>query len=204
MSENMVMAIEYSVTDTTTGNVVDSNIGKNPLEFISGMGQIIEGLEKELIKMSAGEKSDVVVMPELGYGVYNDDAVQVLPAEQFAGIDLVEGMALYGTSEDGETVQVNVKSFDDSIVTIDYNHPLAGKTLMFTVTLLAVRAATEEEMACGIVGGYAAAGGCGCGSGGGGCGSDGSHKHHHEEESGSCGSGHGGGHGHSHGGCGCH
>lgn len=196
MGENLVMAIEYSVQDVENGKVVDSNVGRAPLEFITGMSQIIEGLEIELLKMQAGDKADIVVKPELAYGVYNEEAVQVLPVEQFAGIDLVEGMTLYGTSEDGETVQVSVKSFDNENVTIDYNHPLAGKTLMFTVTLLEMRDATAEELMSGYVGG--AKSGC---CGGGSCGSNG-HDHGHDHGHGSCGSH--GGHGHSHGGCGCH
>lgn len=196
MSKNLVMSIEYSVQDVQTGNQVDSNVGRAPLEFITGMGQIIEGLESALLKMSAGEKSDVKVDPEFGYGVYNDEAVQILPVEQFAGIDLVQGMTLYGTSEDGETVQVAVKSFDDTNVVIDYNHPLAGKTLMFTVSLLEVRDATAEELATGYVGGMPSGGCCGGGS----CGTG--HDHDHSHGGGNCGSGHG--HGHSGGGCGCH
>ena len=196
MSKNLVMSIEYSVQDIQTGDQVDSNVGRAPLEFITGMGQIIEGLESALVKMSAGEKGDVKVDPEFGYGVYNDEAVQILPVEQFAGIDLVQGMTLYGTSEDGETVQVAVKSFDDTNVVIDYNHPLAGKTLMFTVSLLEVRDATAEEIATGYVGGMPSGGCCGGGS----CGTG--HDHDHSHGAGSCGSGHG--HGHSGGGCGCH
>lgn len=194
MSSNIVMAIEYSVQNLENGEVVDSNVGKTPLEFITGMGQVIEGLENELLKMSAGEKADVKVLPALGYGEYNDEAIQVLPAEQFAGIDLAEGMTLYGTSDDGETVQVSVKSFDNENVTIDYNHPLAGKTLMFTVSLLEVREATAEEIATGYVGGMPSGGCCSGGS----CGTG--HDHEHSHGGGSCGSGHG----HSGGGCGCH
>ena len=103
-------------------------------------------------------------------------------------------MSLYGTGEHGETVQVVVKSFTDSDVTIDYNHPMAGRTLMFTVTVLSLRDATEEEVQTGVVGGLAAMGGGCCGGGG----------HSHSHGGGSCGTGHDHGHGHSHGGCGCH
>ena len=86
---------------------------------------------------------------------------KLLPKEQFAGIELVEGMSLYGTGEHGETVQVVVKSFNDAEVTIDYNHPMAGRTLMFSVAILSLRDATEEEIQTGVVGGMAAMGG-GC------------------------------------------
>merc|ERR1711941_194516 len=108
------------------------------------------------------------VLPADAYGEFSEEAMQVLPREQFAGIELTEGMTLYGTGEQGETVQVNVKSFTDSEVTIDYNHPMAGKTLMFSVTILSLRDATEEEIQTGVVGGLAAIGGWRGGGGGGG------------------------------------
>ncbi|GKT37561.1 peptidylprolyl isomerase, partial [Aduncisulcus paluster] len=129
------------------------------------MGQIIPGLEKELVNLNSGDKTDVLVQPADAYGEYNAEALQVLPKEQFAGIELVEGMSLYGTGENGETVQVAVKSIAGDDVTIDYNHPMAGKTLMFSVSILDVRAATEEEIQTGVVGGMAAAGGGCCGGG---------------------------------------
>ena len=160
---NKVISIEYTLNDANTNEQLDTNVGGAPLEFLSGMGQIIPGLEKEIENLPAGEKADVVVQPADGYGEYNEEAVQTLPKEQFAGIDLVEGMSLYGTGESGETVQVVVKSLDEDDVTIDYNHPMAGKTLMFSVSILDVRDATDEEIQTGVVGGLAAMGGCGCG-----------------------------------------
>ena len=183
-----VIGIEYNLKDATTGEQLDSNVGGAPLEFISGKGQIIPGLESKLVEMSENEQADVMVQPAEAYGEYNEEAKQVLPKEQFAGIELAEGMTLYGTGEQGETVQVTVKSFDDSEVTIDYNHPMAGRTLMFSVTVLSLRAATEEEVQTGVVGGMAAMGGGCCGGGG------------HEQGAGSCGTEQPA---QSHGGCGC-
>jgi len=176
---NKVIAIEYSLIDANSKEQLDSNIGNDPLEFITGMGQIIPGLEKEIENLPAGEKADVMVQPAEAYGEYNDEAVQTLPKEQFAGIDLVAGMTLYGSDEGGQTVQVTVKDFTDEEVTVDYNHPLAGKTLMFSVTIMDVRDATAEELQTGIVGGMAAAGGC---CGGGSCGSHDHGDDHGESE----------------------
>ena len=164
IKENEVVSIEYKVVDTATNNEVDSNIGGAPLEFITGKGMIISGLENKLMELNKDDNADIVVSPADAYGEYNDEAVQTLPKEQFAGVDLVEGMILYGTGEDGQTVQVLVKSFTEEEVTVDYNHPLAGKTLMFTVSILDVRAATEEEIATGAIGGHSHGGGC-CGGG---------------------------------------
>lgn len=159
-----VIGIEYNLKDANTGEQLDSNVGGAPLEFISGKGQIIPGLESKVLEMAENESADVMVEPAQGYGEFNEEAVQVLPKEQFAGIELAEGMVLYGTGEQGETVQVNVKTFTDTEVTIDYNHPMAGKTLMFSVTILSQRDATEEEIQTGVVGGMAAMGGGCCGS----------------------------------------
>ena len=188
-----VIGIEYTLKDAKTGEQLDTNVGQAPLEFISGKGQIIPGLESKLVEMSANEEADVLVQPVDAYGEYNDEAVQVLPKEQFAGIELTEGMSLYGTGEQGETVQVVVKSFSDSDVTIDYNHPMAGRTLMFSVSVLSLRDATEEEVQTGVVGGMAAMGGGCCGSSG--------HDHGHDHGAGSCGTSEPK---QSHGGCGCH
>jgi len=161
--EKKVISIEYSLKDGNTNENLDSNVGGEPLEFISGTGQIIAGLENELMKMEIGVKKDVVVEPKDGYGEINQEAIQTLPKEQFADIELEEGMVLYGTGEDGQTVQVAVKSFTDNEVTVDYNHPMAGKTLNFTVEILEIRDATEEEIQTGVVGGLSAMGSCGCG-----------------------------------------
>lgn len=181
-----VISIEYSLKDANTKEDLDSNVGGKPLEFISGTEQIIPGLEKELINLNTGDKIDVLVQPMDGYGEVNEDAIQTLPKEQFAGVELEVGMTLYGTGENGETVQVVVKSMTDEDVTIDYNHPMAGRTLMFTVQVLAIREATAEEIQTGVVGGLAAMEDCGCGDGG--C-STPEPKHTHKEE-GCCGEGH--------------
>ena len=195
---NKVIGIEYTLKDAKTGEQLDTNVGQAPLEFVSGKGQIIKGLEDKLVNMSANEEADVLVEAKDGYGEYNEEAVQTLPKEQFAGIELSEGMSLYGQGEHGETIQVVVKSFDDTNVTIDYNHPMAGRTLMFLVAILSLRDATEEEIQSGVVGGFAAMGGGCCGGGGCGTGHDHDDHDHGHSQGGGCGTGGG------HGGCGCH
>jgi len=189
-----VIGIEYTLKDANTGDHLDTNVGAAPLEFVSGKGQIIPGLEAKLITMAEKEEADVLVEPKDAYGELNPEAVQVLPKEQFAGIELTEGMSLYGTGEQGETVQVTVTGFNDNEVTIDYNHPMAGKTLMFSVAVLSSRAATEEEIQTGVVGGMAAMGGGGCCGGG---------SHDHGESEGGCCSSEPKPETQSHGGCGC-
>jgi len=164
-NENCVVGIEYEVKEAGTTEVVDTNKGAEPLEFIIGKGQIIPGLEKALVGMSEGESGDIMVPAAEAYGEVNEEAKQTLPVEQFEGVDLKEGMTLYGQGENGETVQVTVTSFDDKEVHVDFNHPLAGKDLMFSVTVLSAREATEDEAATGQVGGaHCDDGSCGCGS----------------------------------------
>jgi FKBP-type peptidyl-prolyl cis-trans isomerase SlyD len=165
-NENCVVGIEYEVKQAGTTEVVDSNKGAEPLEFIIGKGQIIPGLENALVGMAKGESGDIMVSAADAYGDLNPEAVQTLPIEQFDGVDLVEGMTLFGQGEGGQQVQVTVTSFDDKEVNIDFNHPLAGKDLMFSVTVVSAREATADEVTSGVVGGAPeAAGSCGTGCG---------------------------------------
>ncbi len=160
-----VYAIEYTVKNSK-GEVVDSNKGQAPLEFIAGKGQIIPGLEKEVEKMEVGEEKTIVVPAAEAYGEYNPEMVQELPREQFQGIELKKGMTLYGQTPDGQTIAVVVKDFDDNKVVIDYNHPLAGEDLTFDVKLVSKREATADEALTGQVGGgkeHCGSGNCGCG-----------------------------------------
>jgi FKBP-type peptidyl-prolyl cis-trans isomerase SlyD len=161
---NQIVSIEYEVRDGAS--VVDSNVGGQPLVFMFGKGQVIPGLEKGISNMNMGEKADILVKASDAYGDYNEEAQQELPREQFAGLDLNVGMTLYGQGEDGGTVQVIVKEISDESVIIDFNHPLAGKDLMFTVTVQAVRDATAEEAMSGIPAENAVENSGCCGSGG--------------------------------------
>lgn len=145
---NQIVSLEYEVREG--GNVVDSNVGGHPLTFMFGKGQIIPGLESGIAHMSIGEKGDVLVKAADAYGEYNEEAQQELPREQFAGIDLNVGMTLYGQGEDGGTVHVTVKDIKDDSVIIDFNHPLAGKDLMFSITIHNIRDASAEEAMTGI------------------------------------------------------
>lgn len=148
IEENQIVSIEYEVSDGE--KVVDSNVGGMPLVFMFGKGQIIPGLENAIANMSIGEKAEVLVKAEDAYGEYEAEAKQEVPKDQFAGIDLEVGMALYGQGEDGGTVQVIVKEIGDENVIIDFNHPLAGKDLSFIVSINNIREASAEEAMSGI------------------------------------------------------
>ncbi|MCF6310104.1 MAG: peptidylprolyl isomerase [Sulfurimonas sp.] len=145
---NQIVSIEYEVSDGE--KIVDSNVGGTPLVFMFGKGQIIPGLENGIIDMSIGEKAELLVKPEDAYGEYNAEAKQEVPKDQFAGIDLEIGMSLYGQGEDGETVQVVVQEIGAENIIIDFNHPLAGKELVFNVSINNIREASTEETMTGI------------------------------------------------------
>lgn len=165
IAENSVVSIEYELVEAGESDIIDSNKGQAPLEFITGKGHVIPGLESQLLNLEKGESADIKVDASDAYGEMNPEAVDTVPKEQFAGIELADGMQLYGQGENGETITVTVKEFNDETVTIDYNHPLAGKNLMFSVTVIDVREATADEVLSGQVGGAAEHcqdGGCGC------------------------------------------
>ena len=184
MSKDQVITMFYELKDANTGEILESNMQEGgQISFITGHGHIIEKLEEEVSKLKSGDKATINIKVAEGCGEYNKDAIQSLPKEQFAGIDLHEGMELFGQNEDGSSVRVIVKEIKDDEVTVDFNHPYAGKDLLFNVEILEVRDATEDEKATGMVAGAHT---CGCGG----------HDHDHEHEC--C-----GGHGHGEGGCGC-
>ncbi len=164
INENQVVSIQYELRDADNAEILDSNIDAAPLSFIVGKGQIIPGLEDAIKELSLNDQKEVKVSAKDAYGEYDEKAIQTLPKEQFAGLELKEGMTLYGQGEDGGTVQVTVKSFDDENVNVDFNHPLAGKDLLFALSVVEVRDATAQELIQGFVG-APEAGGCGCGTG---------------------------------------
>jgi FKBP-type peptidyl-prolyl cis-trans isomerase SlyD len=159
----MVYTFEYELSDFNTGEKLDSNVGQEPLSIVTGTGSIIKGLEEKLVDLKEGDEQKVVVKPEDGYGVYNDGMVETHNADQFKDIELEKGMVLYGSTEDGQTVQVSVKDFNDESVMIDFNHPLAGKTLVFDLKVLGLREATEKEASKGMVESDESCCGSGCG-----------------------------------------
>jgi len=148
--QNSVVLMDYTVKDDE-GNLIDTSAGQDPLAFIVGMGNIIPGLERAFIGKKKGESFQVRVKPEEGYGERDEALVEIVPRTQFAGIkDLRPGMQLQAQTDD-EVMVVTVVKLTDKEVTVDANHPLAGKTLNFDVAVVDVRTATQEELAHGHV-----------------------------------------------------
>ncbi|NBB98592.1 MAG: peptidylprolyl isomerase [Alphaproteobacteria bacterium] len=121
------------------GSVFDSSEGRDPLEFTVGSGQIIPGLDRAIDGMSTGEQKTVTIPSAEAYGDYQAEAKQDVPREQIpADIPLDPGTMLNMQTPDGRQVPVQVAEVTDSTVTLDANHPLAGKDLTFAVELVSV------------------------------------------------------------------
>ena len=145
-----VVTIHYTLTDDT-GVVIDQSEPAEPLAYLHGHGNIIAGLEKELTGKNAGDALTVTVLPAEGYGEYDKELVHSVPRRALSGIkDIKTGMRLHAQTADG-TRAVTVTKVIGDMVTLDGNHPLAGKSLHFDVRIEAVRAATEEELSHGHV-----------------------------------------------------
>ena len=148
--DGMVVGIDYVMT-LPDGEIVDTTEGDEPLEILQGAGEVVEGLEKALYGMRVGESKRVVVPPEEGFGDYEEGEAIVMPRSEFpSDFELEEGMEIYvQTDEDDEPTPVYVVSVNRNEFVVDFNHPLAGETLHFDVTVRSIRPATSEELAHG-------------------------------------------------------
>jgi FKBP-type peptidyl-prolyl cis-trans isomerase SlyD len=115
------------------------------MNFLEGAGQIIEGLEEQLLQLAVGEKRSVIVPPERAYGLRDAALVQKLPRSRLPVGDLKPGDQ-FQTGPDRHAPVVTVVALEGEEVLLDANHPLAGQTLHFEVELVAVRPATREEL----------------------------------------------------------
>jgi FKBP-type peptidyl-prolyl cis-trans isomerase SlpA len=123
-----------------SGDVVDSTFDKQPATFKVGDGNLLPGFEAALFGFKAGDKRTVQVLPEQGFGQPNPQNVQHMPRAQFQGMELSEGLLVIFNDAANTELPGVVKTFDESQVTIDFNHPLAGKTLSFEVEIIGVKA----------------------------------------------------------------
>lgn len=158
IAENTYVTIDYKLS-IDNGQEVDKSPEGQPLGFIAGAGQIIPGLEKELLGKAAGHSARITVTPEDAYGPVQDNLFQEVPKEQFpADTEITVGMTFQAQGPHGPFM-VAVSEINDETIIVDLNHPLAGKTLDFDVNIVDVREATAEELAQLS----AASAGCGCG-----------------------------------------
>ena len=176
--------------DDENGELIEQATETQPLEFLYGAGAMLPKFESHLAGLTEGQPFTIKLDKNDAYGDLNEDAIVELPKHVFiVGGKFDEELVKIGNkvpmmSSNGQRLEGLVIEANEEVVTMDFNHPLAGEDLYFTGKVVGVREASEEEVAGILSGG---SGGCGCGSGGCGSGCDDD----------SCDSGH------SHGGCGC-
>ena len=149
IERNKVVSIIYTLKDGE-GKVIDSNNANNVLSFIQGHGNIILGLEEALEGKNAGDKLNVSIPPEKGYGVRNEDLLQELELSQFGKDVPRPGMQFNAQGHHGPFL-VTVTKIEGEAVTVDANHDLAGENLHFEVEITEVRDAQAEELDHGHV-----------------------------------------------------
>ena len=150
VEDGQVVSMEYTLH--VDGEVVDTSAGREPLQFIQGTGNIIPGLEQELYGMVIGDNKKVSVEAAEAYGEPDPDAFTDVPRSGFpANMPVKVGIEIQVRDEADNPMYARIDSFDDDNVKLDFNHPLAGKTLNFDVTIVGLRGATPEEMDHGHV-----------------------------------------------------
>ena len=146
VQDGAVVGIYYTLTNDE-GEVLDTNRkGGDALSYLHGGGNIVPGLEKALLGAKKGQTIKADVSPEDGYGVHREEMLEKVPRSAFPPEAPVEkGRIFHGQQPDGRTMQIRIHAVEGDEVTVDHNHPLAGQTLHFEVTIDKIRAATEEE-----------------------------------------------------------
>ena len=150
VQKDVVVSMEYSLQ--VDGEEIDSSKGQDPLQFLVGHGNIISGLEREMMGMKVGESKDVVVQPADGYGEYDDEAFMDVPRGEFPqDMPVEEGLELSVRDDQGQSRYARIDSIEGDVVTLNFNHPLAGDELHFNVKIVDLRDPTSEELEHGHV-----------------------------------------------------
>ncbi|PKO07713.1 MAG: peptidylprolyl isomerase [Chloroflexi bacterium HGW-Chloroflexi-3] len=157
VEDNVVVTMNYSLS--IDGEVVDSSEGEDndPIIFLQGAGQIISGLEKSIYGLKIGDKKSVTIDPKDGYGDIDPESIVEVPKDEFPKdfpLELGVEITVNADDEDEEgeeEMEATIVAVNESTVTLDFNHPLAGKTLNFDVHIIDIREATSEEIEHGHV-----------------------------------------------------
>jgi FKBP-type peptidyl-prolyl cis-trans isomerase SlpA len=133
VSEGTRVYLNFSVS-LEDGSEVDTNFGGDPVDFVIGDGSLLPGFERRLFGMAAGERQMFTVLPEDAFGQPNDNNVQYLPRDQFDDdVELEIGLVFSFADASGGELPGMVLSYDEEEVTVDFNHPLSGRTILFDV-----------------------------------------------------------------------
>jgi FKBP-type peptidyl-prolyl cis-trans isomerase SlyD len=183
---DMVVSIDYRL-HLGDNMVVDASEEGHPLTFVQGRGQIISGLEAAIEGMEVGQERDVVVAPADGYGELDADLYEELPRSIFPP-DAQLGQSFRMRTEAGQPVVIYVDKIEGETVTVNLNHPMAGKTLHFHVQIAGLREATADELSGGCGHGCSSCGqgSSSCGQGSSSCGHSCGEDAENEGEDASC------------------
>lgn len=146
ITKDSVASIHYTLRDGD-GNILDTSSGREPLTYLQGAGNLIMGMEEGLEGKKKGDKFQLKISPEKGYGVKDSNLVQKVPRSAFGTQEVKKGMQFQ--TNQGQVVTVTEVGLDS--ITVDANHPLAGVELHFDVEVTDVRAASSEEISHGHV-----------------------------------------------------
>ncbi|HSL46287.1 MAG TPA: peptidylprolyl isomerase [Anaerolineales bacterium] len=150
VQNNTVVSMEYTLH--VDNEEIDSSKGQDPLQFLVGHGNIISGLEREMIGMRVGESKDVTIAPADAYGEFDEEAFMNVPRGAFPQeIPVEEGAELTVRDDSGQSRYARIDAVEGDTVTLNFNHPLAGDELHFNVTVVGLREPTAEELEHGHV-----------------------------------------------------
>ena len=150
VKDGHVVSMEYTLK--VDGEVADTSKGREPLKFVQGAGNIIPGLEREMTGMAVGDSKDVVVAAADAYGEEDEKAFMDVPRDQFPEeIPMKVGTELQVQNQAGQPMYARIDVVGDKSVRLDFNHPLAGKDLHFSVKVVGLREASNEEKEHGHV-----------------------------------------------------
>jgi FKBP-type peptidyl-prolyl cis-trans isomerase SlyD len=160
VGQDKVVHLDYVLT--VEGEIADSTAGREPLPYLHGHNNLIKGLEDQLEGMQVGEGKTVTVDPENAYGLLDESAFMDMEKSKFPeNFEFNIGRPLRLNTGDGRIMSATISEVKDDVVVLDFNHPLAGKSLSFEVSISDIREATDIELSVGRVdmGGCASCGG---------------------------------------------
>lgn len=154
VESNTVVDVHYHGYFHGTDEVFDSSLEREPLTFLVGHGQMIPGFEAEILGAVEGEKRTFTLEPDRAYGPRQEEAVMQRSKAEFPeNVDLEVGMR-FQAEVGGMPTPVEITGIEGDVVTVDFNHPMAGKTLTFDIEIMSIRPAQDEEISHGHVHGH--------------------------------------------------
>ena len=157
VEDGMFVSVAYTGT-LDNGDVFDSSEGRQPLEFKTGAGQLIQGFEDAVMGMTLNQKKEFTLTPEKAYGKRDENQTNDIPRSELPdGVDPQVGDTVAFTTPEGQQIPARLIEMDDEKLTFDLNHPLAGQSLTFAIEVVNISdTPTQQPHGCG--------GGCNCGS----------------------------------------